>query len=1189
MQEYDLVKNLIYGKVASKLLQIMKMMTVIILVGCLQVSAGGYSQGITLDETNAPLGRVLDKIDKQTEYNFWYSNAIIAKVNKVSIHVKNERLEIVLKKLFEGLPLTYEFVEKMVVVKERGVNKISFTFGAFNDPVNVKGKVVNDAGEPLEGVTVTVRGSKISTNTDVKGEFSLTGIDKKAVLVFSHISMRMIETRFIEGSSLVVTMTSLYDDMNNVVSTGYIKIPKEKSVGSYTVLDSANFHRRAGMTIIDRLDGTVPSMLLDKKSAGAFAIQIRGISTLRINTSSDPLIIVDEFPMDNAFRMENLNPNDVESVTILKDAATISQWGARAANGVIVITTKRGRYNQKPSITFSSNIGISDRPDLFYFPRISTTDFIEIEKFLFEKGFYNGNISNTFTYPVISPVVEILDKKRRGLISNEEANSQINALRKYDVRNELNNHYYRPSTRQQHYLSVGGGSRNYSYQFSLGYNNNTNNTRGSKADQQVTMNAVINIRPAKKIDIQAGVNVASGIARSFEEQLPALFPYSRIIGDDGNPMAVLRNFRASYLDTVGAGALLDWNYRPLDEVRLADIKNQSRALKINVAGTYSLFKWLRATIRYQYSNSLNLNRNHKSIETYETRDLINRFTNLSESNLILRYPVPKGGILDLSATQFQSYNLRGTLNFNKDWAALHSMSGVIAAEIYNAKGGLNNSQRLYGYDDFIGSYNANMDYLHPYPMFFGVYPNARGLIPANNAYSEQDINRFVSIMTSVGYTFKNRYNLYLSGRRDGANVFGVNTNNKWKPLWSSGISWNVSREPFFDISWVSSLKLRASYGYSGNTSGLLSGKFIINHSTAPDIYTGLPVSFAGRAPNPDLKWEEVRIVNLGVDFQLLNERITGSLELFNKKSDDVISGLPYPQSSGVNIFIANAASLKAHGWEFVVNATNIDKRLSWTTNLAISYVKTVVTDVFRLFGGYRVEDFLSYGLNQTKGQIAFGMSSLRWAGLDPATGDPQGWLKGHISKDYLNIFADSVQNQIFHGSSVPLYSGFFRNTFTWKGFSFSFNITGRFKYYFRQPALELSYWPTPTSTNYSADYYRRWQKPGDEASTDVPSMPYPVPAAVSQRNSFYRFAEIHVKKADNLRLQDIRFSYRISGSKIRNNLIKNIELFFYANNLNVIIWRAEKSRFDPDFTGGTGDPITGPTPRIWTGGITVNF
>lgn len=1191
----------------TKTLLVMKLTFLLVTVAFLNVSATALSQSISFSGKNVSLRKAFAEIERQTDYFVTYTPDILANAKPITINVQNIPLNEFLDRILSGQNIKYTIEGRSIFLSPKPAtagspDQQSFsTNRRFDDlldtarnPVDVKGRVVNEKGEPLEGVTVTVRGTNTVTNTDANGEFVLNSIDNDAVLVFTHVSMNDLQLKISGRKEIMVTLKPKINELGKVeiVSTGYQDLLRERATGSFVKLDSTDFHRRVGMGIVERLDGTVSGVLFNKKGGSAdFPIQIRGITTLGINnTPRTPLIVIDNFPMGDNFDINNINPNDVESVTVLKDAAAASIWGARAGNGVIVITTKKGKFNQKFQMAASSNFTIEEKPDLFYFPKISTSDFIDVETFLFERGFYDGNINDAFTYPVISPVVEILAKKRSGIISDQEAQAQIDALRGLDVRNDLNRYIYREALRQQHYLAFNGGTDILSYQFSAGYSRNLNNVQNTKADDQFTLNSNSTFKPVRNLQLSAGVNYSSSVKRSVDFDAPnPLSPYSRLADENGNPLAIPYQYRQGYTDTAGGGQLLNWDYSPLDEIKFANENSTTKFIRLNFGINYRIVEWLNLDFRYMYQNSFSDSRSFKSIETWEARNLINRFTNPHQTNPNLRYPVPVGGILDQSSSRSKAYNIRGSLNFNKNWSGVHDISGLIGAEISDSKGGFSNAQRIYGYDNEIGSYRENIDYFNPFPIFFAASPNSSAFIPAGNSYAEGAVNRFVSFMANVSYSFKNRYNLYGSARKDGANVFGVNTNNKWKPLWSVGAGWEISKENFYHSTWLPYLKLRTSYGYSGNVNNTLSGKFIINYNPSPDPYTNLQLSSIGRAPNPDLRWEEVKIVNVGLDFQLLKSRISGSLEVFYKRSKDVISLVPMPSSSGVSLFVLNSASLKSNGFDFNVNSRNLLGKVEWTTNLGLSYVKTIVTDFFRTNGGYRAQDFVQYGLNATEGQMVYALSSYRWGGLDPSTGDPQGLLKGEISKDYNGIFQDSIQNQIFHGSSNPLYYGFLRNNLSWKGFTLSVNITGRFAYYFREPALPLNYTYTYAGTSYSADYYRRWQKPGDEAFTNVPSMIYPVPVQVSQRGSFYQFSEIHVKRADNIRIQDVRLSWEWNNRSGKAIPFRSMQLYCYPNNLNIILWRAADSRFDPDFAGGSGDGAAAPAPRTWTMGVTINM
>lgn len=1166
----------------------MKLTMVLLTAAILQVSAKGVAQTITYTAKEAPMEQVFAAIEKQVKYVFFYRNDDVAKARPVTVELKNVTLEQALDRIFEGQPLAYSIKGNTVVVRVRGSGTLQPEVIS-TPPIDVKGRVVSEKGEPVEGVTVSIKGTKITTSTNTKGEFELNDVDEEATLSFSGVNIEPVEIKLNGRTQLsinVKTKVAVLSDVQVSVNTGYQTIPKERFVGSIAQLDSQDFHRRAGMNIIDRLDGIVPGVLFNKKGSTLFSpIQIRGLSTLGIEgTPTEPLIVVDNFPMHD---ISSINPNDVENVTVLKDAAAASIWGSKAGNGVIVITTKKGRYNQQFRMNVSSNITIEEKPDLYYYKRISTSDFIDVEKFLFENNFYDIALSNNYTYPAVSPVVEILVKRRLGLISETEATNQINGLRNIDLRDELNKFVYRKTTRQQHFLNFNGGTNSLAYKFSVGYNRSLNNIRGSKPDDQFTLNTVTSFRPVRNLEIQTGINISLTNTRQLNFGTQSFYPYTRLADENGQPLIVPFSYRIGYVDTVGAGQLLDWHYRPLDEIRFADNKTYTRSLLLNAGIAYQFTNWLKINLSYQYQNGALTTRNYKSLQTWETRDLINKYTNFNESDPNLRYPIPVGGILDIINSSSIQHNVRAALNLNKNFGTIHQVTALIGCDMSNSKGGFANSQRLYGYNEETGSFRANMDYFKLYPLVYAAFPGSNARIPPQTGYAELLVNRFVSAFANVSYAYKGRYNFYASARRDGANVYGVNTNNKWKPLWSVGGSWDISKERFYSIGAIPSLRLKASYGYSGNSNNSLSGLLIINYLTFLDPITALRVSQPGRTPNKDLKWEEVKTINIGLEFQLLKDRIAGNIEFYNKQASDVISFAPRQPSSGVGSIALNYASMMTKGYEISLSTKNIRRNVVWTTDFNWSHAKTVVTKVNATFG-HKTEYFTGYGLNAVEDRIVYGISSYRWAGLDPANGDPQGYLNGQVSKNYNAILSDSIQNQIFHGSSLPLSYANVRNNISWKGFTISANIVGRFQYYFREPALTLSYSEVVGGTYYGIDFYRRWRKPGDELNSNVPSIPYPLPSNATDRDYFYKYAEIHVKRADNIRLQDASIKYKWD-SKNKRLPIRSFQIYFYLNNINLILWRATASVYDPEYSGGTGGGIGMPAPRTWTMGLNLNF
>ncbi|EHQ29728.1 TonB-dependent receptor plug [Mucilaginibacter paludis DSM 18603] len=1177
------VRPCIFQGSTAKILLTMRLTVILLITAILQVSASSFAQKITLNKKQALLVDVLRDIRKQSGYDFAFTNSTLDKAKPVDVNVTGVDVEEALRLVFKDQPLDYVIKDKVVVVSPK-VKTPEKSLGEALKPISVDGRVIDEKGSPLQGATVVVKGTKLISITSADGKFHFLDIDDKSVLVISFIGYITVElpTKAQMGDITLELGNAKLSEV--VVSTGYQKISKERFVGSFSQLDSANYARRAGMGIIDRLDGTVTGLLFNKKGGAAFPIQVRGISTLGVSqTPTSPLIVVDNFPMEDAFDINSINANDVENITVLKDAAAASIWGTRAGNGVIVITTKRGKLNQPLRVSITSNVSVDEKQKLDYFPTVSPSDFIDIEQMLFNKGYYDSNINNTDDRPVLSPVVEILAQTRNGL-SLTDAAAQINALRGHDLRNDLNKYVYRNPLRQQYQTSLTGGSNNLAYQFSLGYNNTLNSTIGSKPDQQFTVNSNTTYKVSKKLELQFGINYSQGLAKSYTLQLPSTTaPYASLVDNNGGPAAIANTYRLAYIDTVGGGKLLDWHYRPLDEIRNADNTRKSYFTRFNVATSYAVTNWLKANIQYQYTVATGSSENIQSLNTYSTRNTINGFT-LPNVTGIAKYQVPYGGIVDISNSENISNNVRGTLNFNKAWNGDNVITGLIGAELSNIYG-LTSAQRLYGYNENTGSVTQVLNYADYYPIFYGASPGASAQISTVNLLQESLTNRIVSILGNVSYSYKDKYTLFGSARRDGANVFGVSTNNKWKPLWSVGGSWDISKEEYFKVDWVASLRLRSSFGYTGNVNNRLSGKFTFFSSSDPVILTGLDYASANQPPNPNLRWEQNATLNFGIDYQLFKGRLSGTFEVYSKKSTDVIANKYLPISSGVNFTPINAADLKGSGFDLNINSVNTIGKISWSTNIGLSYAKTIVTKIDKPTA-ITVRDLSGYSVNAVPGQLAYGLASYKWAGLDPVTGDPRGYYQGQISNNYNLIATDSIQNQVFHGSSIPLYSGFIRNNISYRGFTLSFNLTARFKYFFREPVMDLDYVNAVNSNFLSADYYNRWQKPGDELITNIPSMSYPASGNTSSKNSFYQLSEITVKKADNIRIQDLRLAYDFSIGNFSSKKY-HLQTFLYANNLNLILWKAAKTNYDPDFVGGNGG-FTAPIKTL-TAGLNVNF
>lgn len=1031
------------------------------------------------------------------------------------------------------------------------------------------GKVVGTGEVVLPFANVSLKSSKQYIQCDEKGEFRIAlslDVDTLFVSYVGYLPQEMA-VRYDSNSLVVVRMISGggTELQEITISTGYQKLPKERSTGAFESIDKETINRRVSTDILSRLEG-VSGVYFDRRMGGQ-SLSVRGRSTIMANES--PLIVVDNFPYEGD--ISNINPNDVESITILKDAAAASIWGVRAGNGVIVITTKKGSYNKKGKVEFTSNLTTVSRPDLFYGPWMNSTDFIDVEMMLYNMGYYNSTV-NDLRRPNVSPVIEILLQRDAKKISPSSAEMQIQNFRSKDVREDFLEHYYRLGVNQQYAFNYSGGLDNYSYLFSAGWDKNRS-SEVRDAVQRLSLRSENSIKLFKNVVLELGINYTRfsnqnnnmGI-QGVKSGSKSLYPYASLVDSSGNYAVVPRDYRISYLDGLNEPGLLDWKYRPLEELYLADNSSGRDNIRISTGINYKVVKGVEINTRYQYEAQTGFSKNYYKSDTYTSRNLINRYS--QGSGATFKSAVPFGGIVDNSHSSIRSYSLRSQLNFNYEWREKHELNGIVGFEI-REKQSSSNGYRVYGYDEENLTYQfVNMAEVLP------SYNNLAGAtrIPDGILFSSQ-IFRFTSFFGNLGYLIKGRYNFSLSGRKDASNLFGVESNQKGVPLWSSGVSWNLDREEFYNSNFFSRLKLRLTYGYNGNVDQTLSALPTLTYNNNAYM-TGLYFATLNNPGNPELKWERTSQFNIGIDFHT-EKRISGSIDYYLKRGKDLIGQSPVDPTTGVMTpagnfaFKGNVADLKGSGLDFELKTIPVSGILRLHTDLLVNYTINRVTRYRMPLATAASYVSLENYVTPFEGKPVSGVYSFEWAGLDPKTGDPMGFLNGEISKNYSAILNNKAETLTFHGSGVPILYSSLRNTLVYGKFSLSANLIGKFGYYYRRSSLNYNSLYNLWSGH--SEFSRRWNKPGDENYTNVPSMIYPNPAV---RDSFYNGSSITVEKGDHVRFQDVNLSYQISNNA-PTSYFKSVRLYVYLNNLG-IIWRANKSKLDPDFyNGGLPLPFTG--------------
>jgi TonB-dependent starch-binding outer membrane protein SusC len=1173
-----------------QLLRIMRLTAILLTVFFLQVKADGLSQAISFSGKDVPLQKVLEAIRKQSGYIFFYKENILQEARPVTIAIKNVTVEEAVRQALKDQPFQYYITSKTVVIsKKREVTKDEKSLASDPAFIDVHGRVVNEKGDPVANVSVTIKGTSTSTATDENGDFALHSVNQDAVLVFTHVSMESFELKVSGKTDLAITLKTKISELSNVsvvVSTGYQNIPKERATGSFTQVDNTLFNRGVSTNILERIFKVSNGLNYEPISKGGSPLQIRGIST--INANQFPLIVIDGFPYEESGTsgaiLNNVNPNDIESVTILKDAAAASIWGVRAGNGVIVITTKQGKLNQKPHVQLNTNFTIGEKPNIKYLPAISSSDEIDVEENLFNSGFYDSYDDaanfNYFSDP-LPQVAELLIAKRRGSISQAQFDDLVEKYKNKDVRDDVNKYLLRNSFLQQYSVNFSGGTSNYSYYSSIGYDENKVSTKGNES-KRLTLRFDNKFKPIKNLEIGGFIsycqidNYDNGL--NYMDFLPIgisrITPYTSLADENEIPIAIPHLLRVSYVDTFSAPGFLNWQYKPLDELRNNDNVSKSYAARIGASLRYNILNGLTGEIKYQLDNNFSHSDNNYNTQTFYTRNLINQYIQIGPTGEI-SYIIPNASILDRFNTQAKSTNIRADLNFNKVWLN-HDVSVIGGAERreVNSSG---ERIRYYGYDPNTASYSSSIDYINSYLLNPGPYAGS-AYVSNNNYPIPKTLQRYLSYFANGAYTFQNKYTFSASGRIDGTNFFGIKKSLRTTPLWSTGLLWDMSKEQFYKVSWLPYLKFRFTYGYNGNMYNGAAAFPTITYSSNPSPLNNTSYALVTSPGNPQLTWEKVKMTNIALDFGLFKNRVSGSFDLYYKRGENLIGLILVDPTRGFANYVGNNASIKGHGIDIILNSKPLTGAINWTTNFSFSYnIDKVIsyteaakenTSAANVIGGKPVI-----------GKPLYSLYSYKWAGLDPQTGDPRGYVGDTISS-YNDVLTKALQPRdvVYSGSLNPRFFGSLINTLGYKNLSFSFNIVYKFDYFFRRSSI--SYTNLFSAWSGHSDYSLRWQKPGDESKTSVPSLEL---ALNPDRDFFYQNSSALIERADHIRLQDVRLNYDLNSKSIKWLPVQSAQFYVYVNNIG-ILWRANNHGIDPDF----GSSVI-PNPRTLTLGLKADF
>src|SRR6185312_15709392 len=1146
-----------------------------LLITCLIRATTVLSQSVhhlTLVESHAPITKVLRDIQHLTGYLYSIDSISISQSQPITVSLKDATLSQLLDSCLKDQPLYLQVIGHSINVRLGG---------------SVSGRVVDGQGSSIAAATVRSEGLHYSdaTKTDDHGQFHLRFPGSEIVILVSCIGYESRQYRVSGGQELLIQLRTRPSELQHViVSNGFDNEVMERSTGSFDHVGRELIGRSASPGIVDRMDGVTGGLLVNTNVQAGGTNQsgftIRGRSTIFSNPN--PLVVVDNFPYDGD--INNINPEDVETITVLKDAAAASIWGTRAANGVVVIKTRQGRYDQKPRLSFTTSLTVGQRPNLHYTPVLSSADYVGMEEWLFTQGFYDGKIGS-LSHPGLSPVVEILLQQREGLLSAADTTAQLNMLRGQDTRRDLLHYFYQPQVNQQYWLGLDGGSASDRYAISAGLDKDMASlVRNGYNRITVNGNNSYRLIP-QKLELSTGVAfTASTTDANNSGSGGSVYPYEKLAGAGGNALAVPYQLRQDYVDTVGGGRLLDWHYRPLDELHNASNVTRLTDWRLNAGLYYTILKGLQLQALYQYGQGSSDQQDAQSLQTYYARNLINEYTQVDQAGELV-YPIPVGGILDELVSSYQSHNGRLQADYHHSFGADHDLRLLAGTEIQDVEGRIQQS-RLYGYNSASQGSLPVSSYTTLYPQYSS--PGTQATIPdPNENLSSHD--HYWSYYANGGYQYLGRYTVTASAREDQSNLFGVNINHKTIPLWSAGAAWEVSREEFFPKNWLSLLRLRVTDGYNGNAY-----KAVSAYTTATSVNstafntTGIGAGFINtygaaaaeitNPPNPNLRWEQVHVVNAGVDFSSKNNRVEGSLDYYRKAGQYLIGQAGLDPTSGNVQYTGNVANMVTQGVELSLhNQVNIGP-VFWKSDLLFNYVQDKVTR-YMVKPGTILSFFNAAVINPLAGRPLYSVYALKWAGLDPKTGGPVGWLNGKTSENYTSITGSSdFSTLLYKGPVNPPLFGSWRNSFSWGRWGVSFMLVYKFGDYFSRSPIQYFTLFNGNSRGHP-DYDRRWQQPGDELHTYVPSMTYP---ANSTRDYFYASSEVLVEKGDLIRLQDVQVFYDLPKKAMPKLPVQALRFYLYANHI-ALLWTANRQGIDPDAQTSL------PAPRTVALGCKMQF
>nr|WP_314753051.1 SusC/RagA family TonB-linked outer membrane protein [uncultured Capnocytophaga sp.] len=968
----------------------------------------------------------------------------------------------------------------------------------------------------------------------------------------------------------------------DVVATGYQNLRKSGTTSAYTEIKPSQINRQINATLKDVIEGQVAGLRFTKDpSTGKEVPILRGVGTFSGNVGYTPLIVIDNIPTD--IPLENINPQDIESITVLKDAAATAIYGVRAANGVIVIVTKKGLHNDL-RINVNTDLSYTFKPNVDRMHYASTSDLIDLETAFYQSKLAdsNSNVDNLFasygeiggrqTVRYYSPLFQLYRDQAKGKLSAQEVNNTLNTWRNRDYLRDFKRYVWQPIISKRYNISVESGNNRSQNYASLQYEDTDERIVTEKTRAlNLYLKNTYQLTPWLKSTI--GLNgrytaidaVAEPMRYSYINPLGQA-RYTSVLGT--NPYAgfnLVAPINGHILEQIaGNDAFRSYSFNLLESMAQEHQKQHTLNLRPFVNLQVSILKGLQYQSYFQYELNTFDSETFLGKDTYYMRLRHNQLVKQDATTQKFSSELPEGGYYEQLKKQTQHYTFRQQLDFNRTFAEAHNVMALVGFEMRQHYTPRNIAEAHYGYDEQTLSF-PTLNWKDLYNPGVTSYLYGRQSLSLNRNQHSETKHRFISFYSNFGYSYRQKYNLTGSVRIDQADMFGADPKYKYRPLWSVGGSWNVHRENFFNINDIDLLKLRLTYGISGNvdqtTSPFLRGRLLTDVRGAYPSQQYLLINDTD-LPNPKLRWEKTETANIGIDFGVWHW-FSGSIDLYRRYSSDLLVLTELDPTVGAQRRLINNGALLNKGIEVSLNATRKladDLQLSVGTTFAynkntiekVSSKPTSAVEYARnpLYYYHQGDDFNSLYAYRYKETVNGYPIYLDENGNPNTTFDANGipTIKDIKNEDAL----------VKLGTMNPTFNGALNLQLRYKVFELSTMFVYAGGHKLRKDTYSIN---QESETHH--DINQRWTATNP---TDMPRMSFDYPAALRRTantvNTFWQYGDNHVVNADYLKWRNVVFACYIPKDICEKLRLQNAKVTAQLNNL--LTWSAAGNDIDPE-------------------------